>query len=132
MIVRCFSVSIKQSILVNSKNKYEILFVVDNPYWQLTLLQFSGLNAKIFYSLIQQKLVPWKLFSCATLGRFDIYYSRNHKQGDKISVRQFLENCQTKLMQTNKNISLEKSSKGLILKIGKVIIILVFMKEEII
>jgi hypothetical protein len=52
------------------------------------------------------------------LGRFDLNYARKNKTDDKISVRQFLENCQTKLMQTNKNISLEKNSKGLILKIG--------------
>ena len=45
-------------------------------------------------------------------------YARKNKTDDKISVRQFLQNCQTKLMQTNKNISLEKNSKGLILKIG--------------
>jgi hypothetical protein len=30
----------------------------------------------------------------------------------------FLQSCQTKLTQTNKNISLEKNSKNLILKIG--------------
>ena len=45
---------IKQSILVNSKNKSEVLFVVDNPYWQGTLLQFSGANAKNFYSLVKR------------------------------------------------------------------------------
>ena len=93
-------------------------FVENNSYWQGTLLQFSGLNAKNFYSLIQQKSVPWKLFSSATLGRFDIYYSRNHKQGDKISVRYFFENSHKKLLKTNKNVSYEKNSKGLILKIG--------------
>lgn len=109
---------VKESILVSSNNQFEVCFVENNSYWQGTLLQFSGLNAKNFYSLIQQKLVSWKLFSSATLGRFDIYYSRNHKQGDKISVRDFFENSHKKLQKTNKNVSYEKNSKGLILKIG--------------
>ena len=76
------------------------------------------LNANRFYCLIKQKLVFWKLFSSATLGRFDLYYSRNHKQGDKTSVRDFFENSHKKLQKTNRNVSYEKNSKGLILKIG--------------
>ncbi len=34
------------------------------------------------------------------------------------SASEFLQNCQRKLIQANKNISLEKNSKGPILKIG--------------
>ena len=33
---------IKESILVSSKNKFEVCFVGDNPYWNGTLLHFSG------------------------------------------------------------------------------------------
>ena len=77
-------------------------------------LQFSGFNAKIFYNLIKQELVPNKLFSSATLGRFDIHYSRKNK----ISVIDFFEKCHRKLNETNKNVSLQKNIKGLILKIG--------------
>lgn len=40
---------IKESILVSSKNKFEVCFVGDNPYWDGTLLHFSGLNAARFY-----------------------------------------------------------------------------------
>ena len=69
---------IKESILVSSKNKFEVLFVKGAPYWEGTILQFSGLNAKIFYSLIKQKLIHWELFSSAILGQFDIYYSRKN------------------------------------------------------
>ena len=75
------------------------------------------MNAAFFYSLIKRKLINWKLFSYAILGRFDLNYLRKNNTYDKISARQFLENCQRKLMQTNKNISLEKNSKGPILKI---------------
>ena len=49
---------------------------------------------------------------------FDIYYSRNRKQRDKISDKEFFQNCQKNLKQTNKNTSLAKNRKGWILKIG--------------
>ena len=29
---------IQESILINSKNQFEVLFVVDNSYWQATIL----------------------------------------------------------------------------------------------
>ena len=109
---------IKESILVSSKNKFQVLFVHEAPYWKGTSVYFSGASATFFYSLVKQTSINWEFFSSAILGRFDLNYARKNKTNDKISVRQFLQNCQTKLMQTNKNISLEKNSKGLILKIG--------------
>ena len=109
---------IKESILVSSKNKFQVLFVYEAPYWKGTSVYFSGASATFFYSLVKQTSINWEFFSSAILGRFDLNYARKNKTDDKISVRQFLQNCQTKLMQTNKNISLEKNSKGLILKIG--------------
>jgi hypothetical protein len=109
---------IKESILVSSKNKFQVLFVHEAPYWKGTSVYFSGASATFFYSFVKQTSINWEFFSSAILGRFDLNYVRKNKTDDKISVRQFLENCQTKLMQTNKNISLEKNSKGLILKIG--------------
>ena len=63
-------------------------------------------------------MVSWKLFSSATLSRFDLYYSRNNQSKDKIPGKEFLENCQRELKQINKNVSLEKNRKGWILKIG--------------
>ena len=109
---------IKESILVSSKNKFQVLFVHEAPYWKGTSVYFSGASATFFYSLVKQTSINWEFFSSAILGRFDLNYVRKSKTDDKISVRQFLQNCQTKLMQTNKNISLEENSKGLILKIG--------------
>jgi len=109
---------IKESILVSPENKLEALFVTEGPYWQGTILQFSGFNAKIFYNLIKQELVPNKLFSSAILGRLDIHYSRKNKISDKISVIDFFEKCHRELNETNKNVSLQKNIKGLILKIG--------------
>ena len=64
------------------------------------------------------KLFFKKLFSSATLSRFDYYYSRNTQRKEKISCKEFLENCQREFKQSNKNINLEKNNKGWILKIG--------------
>ena len=38
----------KESILVDSKNSYEVLFVIENSYWKGTKLDFSGLNGNFF------------------------------------------------------------------------------------
>jgi len=109
---------VKESIFVSSKNKFQVLFVYEAPYWKGTYVQFSGASATCFYSLVKQNLINREFFSSAILGRFDLNCVRKNKTDDTISVRQFLQNCQTKITQTNKNISLEKNSKGLILKIG--------------
>jgi hypothetical protein len=106
------------TILVNFKNQFEVCFVGDNPYWGGTLLHFSGFNATIFYSLIKQELVSWTIFSSAVLSRFDLYFEPNYKTADKASAREFLQNCQKNIKQTNKNTSLEKNRKGWIFKIG--------------
>jgi hypothetical protein len=109
---------IKEPILVNSKNIFEVYFVGDNSYWGGTLLNIPGSNAARFYSLVQKKYIDWRIFSSAVLSRFDLYFDRNYKTADKISVREFLDNCQKNLKQKNKNISLEKNTRGLLLKIG--------------
>jgi hypothetical protein len=67
---------IKEPILVTSKNKFEVLFVKEGPYWQSTILQFSGSNALGFYTFVQKNLIDWTIFSSAVLNRFDLYYSR--------------------------------------------------------
>ncbi len=109
---------IKESILVSSKNKFEVCFVGDNPYWDGTLLHFSRLNATRFYFFLKEQIIDWTIFSSAVLSRFDLYFERNYKTAEKISGREFLQNCQKNLKQTNKNSSLEKNRKGWILKIG--------------
>jgi hypothetical protein len=108
----------KEAIRVNSKNKFKVIFVKEGPYWNGTILQFSGKNALFFYICIQKRLVPWKIFSSAILNRFDLCYSRNKKVKDKVSVEDFLSDCQKKILKTTKNVSLDRNTKGLILKIG--------------
>jgi hypothetical protein len=65
---------IKESILVSSKNKFEVCFVEDNPYWDGTLLHFSGLNASRFYFFSKEQIIDWTIFSSAVLSRFDLYF----------------------------------------------------------
>lgn len=81
------------NIQLDLSNKVEVFFVKEGPYWQDTTLQFSESNANCFYSFVRKKLVNWKIFSSPTIGRCDLYYSRNNKSTDKISGKDFLENC---------------------------------------
>ena len=45
---------VKESIFVSSKNKFQVCFVGNNPYWAGTLLHFSGLNATQFYFFFER------------------------------------------------------------------------------
>ena len=58
---------IKEPILVNFKNQFEVRFVGDNPYWDDTLLHFSGLNATRFYFFAREQIIDWTIFSSAVL-----------------------------------------------------------------
>ena len=109
---------IKEPIFVNSKNKFQACFIVDNPYWQGTVVRFSGLSARFFYMLLKEKKLTGEVFSDGILGRFDIYYCREDRKTDKNRPEDFLEACHKKVRKTNQNVSFEKNQKGLILKLG--------------
>ena len=53
---------IKIPIFIGLKNIHEACFVVDNPYWQGTVVTFSGLSAKFFYMLLQEKKLRGRSF----------------------------------------------------------------------
>ena len=78
----------------------------------------SGLNAFVFYDFVQKNLINWTIFSSGVLNRFDLYYYRNTKTYEKILFREFLENCQRQLKQTNQNVIFEKNTRNLIFQIG--------------
>ena len=109
---------IKTPIFMGLKNIHEACFVVDNPYWQGTVVTFSGLSAKFFYMLLQEKKLRGEAFYDSILGRFDIYYRREDRKTDKTLPEDFLEACHKKVRKTNQNVSFEKNQKGLILKLG--------------
>jgi hypothetical protein len=106
----------KEPIQVHYNNKFEVLFVKESPYWQGTTLNFSGSNALGFYAFIQKNLIDLTVFSSAVINRFDLYYFRTNQIKDKISGKDFLENCQRKIKQTNKQIKMSVSKK--IAKVG--------------
>lgn len=113
-----FAKQIKQPILQNTDNSFQVSFVLDNPHWDGILLHFSESNAARFYFLSTQNLIDWTIFSSAILSRFDLYYSRENTISDKISTTDFLTDSYIKLKQTTKTLKLEKNSKGMSLKIG--------------
>lgn len=82
---------IKEEILVDFKNKFEVYFVQDNSYWNGTLLHFSGSNARRFYFFAKEQIIDWIVFSSGILSRFDLYFERNSKKTDKMSVKTFLK-----------------------------------------
>lgn len=81
------------------------------------MLNFPGLNANHFYTLVKSKSIDWTIFSEAVLSRVDLYFSRNNKTDNKIQVIEFLHDCHRKLNLRKNNVSLEKNQRGLILKI---------------
>ena len=105
-------------MFVNNKNKFKVIFITDQPYWNLTVVAFSGINASRFYEIIKQKPILASKFSSATLGRVDLCYSREYKITDKISVEDFFSQVDSKIKQMNQTSSYQKNSKGVILKIG--------------
>jgi hypothetical protein len=109
---------IKESILVTSKNKFKVCFVVDNFYWPGPLLHFSGSNPTRFYFFAKEQIIDWTIFSSGVLSRFDLSYSCHNKRDDKISIQDFLHECLKELQQTNTNAGYEKNSKSRILTIG--------------
>jgi hypothetical protein len=106
----------KSEVLLSSEeNNFQVIFTHNAPYWSGTILNFSGPNAKYFYSLIEQKSIDWEILNNPVLSRFDVYYSlklRNSKE----TVEQFFKNCYEKL-QLN-STTLEKNKKGNIFRIG--------------
>lgn len=81
---------IKTPIFIGLKNIHEACFVVNNPYWQGSVITFFELSAKFFYIYMKEKKLKGKVFSYVILGQFDIYYSREDRKTDKTLTEDFL------------------------------------------
>ena len=81
---------IKTPIFIGLKNIHEACFVVNNPYWQGSVITFFALSAKFFYIYMKEKKLKGKVFSYVILGQFDIYYSREDRKTDKTLTEDFL------------------------------------------
>ena len=70
-----------EDLIFEIRNRYKVSFLKStynpesNSYWTGLIVRFSGENGGYFYSLVQKKLIDWRIFdlSCTNLGRFDLY-----------------------------------------------------------
>lgn len=107
------------SVRNHSKNRFKIYITKDIPFWQGTVIHFTGENGNYFYTLLKQKSIEWIFFNEATLARFDLCYLRENKKTDKIPSSEFFIACFDKIRRTYRNVTLEKNNAGLIEKVGR-------------
>jgi hypothetical protein len=100
------------------QNQYSITFRYPNLKRKWCLLHFSGKNAAQFYRLLKEQHIDWTIFSCATLTRFDLAYSRFLKSSDNITVSDFLIKTQKRVLEIPRKVRFESNDLGVILKIG--------------
>lgn len=96
-------------------NSFEVFFSHDLPYWDGTVLHFSGPNAKEFYNWLKQNTVNWNLFRNPRLSRLDLHYTYQ-KPVLTNEVELFFQTCQS---NPNLNLDFQKNKRGKILKIGR-------------
>ena len=68
---------VQDSIQTNSKNQYQIQFVVNvSMHWDGVCVTFPSKSAAFFYQLLKEKKIDWNLFSAAKINRLDLNYLR--------------------------------------------------------
>lgn len=116
----------QETLFWNSKNKYQVYFRAYNYsdiYWDGIKIDFSGQNGHQFYNLIAAKQVNWEIFNhekSLRLARLDLCYTCK-KTDNNLNIESFFKQCYQKVGENKaiKNVSLQKSPIGWILKIGK-------------
>ena len=112
----------RHKIHFDSKNQFEIVFVLYTKYQKGIHLEFTGLNANKLYNLIKQKYIKWKNLTefDLILRRFDICYDRFNQSTDKIESKKFIIYSLQQFDDShpNKNLTVKKNKKGLLFKIG--------------
>jgi DNA relaxase NicK len=84
----------------------------------MVFASFFWKNAAQFYQLLKEQHIDWTIFSCATLTRFDLAYSRFLKSSDNITVSDFLIKTQKRVLEIPRKVRFESNDLGVILKIG--------------
>ena len=115
----------QETMFSNVKNKYQVYFRAyrySDIYWDGIKIDFSGRNGYQFYKLIVANKVDWKRFNHEKnlrLSRLDLCYRK--KIDSNTNVESFLKQSYQKVCENKalKNLSLQKSYTGWILKIGK-------------
>jgi hypothetical protein len=107
--------SLKNILRADPKNSFEVVFLEDIPYWEGTILEFSGINAREFYRHIKEHPVYWEIFQNPSLSRFDLYYSLETPLTED-SIKSFFQICQK---NSQLNLGYQKNKRGQILRIGR-------------
>nr|YP_010471931.1 hypothetical protein N4L39_pgp123 [Haslea avium]UVG41396.1 hypothetical protein [Haslea avium] len=107
---------VQDSIQTNSKNQYQIQFVVNiSSYWNGVCVAFPGNSAALFYQLSKEKKIDWNLFDSANINRFDLNYIRPIDPSQERQVVDFFKQSEQIIhskgineMERNESIELAK------------------------
>ena len=111
-----------QKIKFNSKNKFELVFILYTKYQKGTHLEFSGLHAEKIYGLMKQKRIKWENLRefNAILRLLDLCYDRYNQPTDPINCKEFIKVCfqEFQISHPRTNLVVEKNQQSLLFKIG--------------
>ena len=110
---------VQDSIQTNSKNQYQIQFVVNiSSYWNGVCVAFPGNSAAFFYQLSKEKKIDWNLFDSANINRFDLNYIRTIDPSQERQVVDFFKQSEEIIRAKGINARINSTKKELSLKIG--------------
>ena len=135
-----FSIGFNSSIYINDilqqkdslqtfshKNKYKVSFrqYTYNPkaksFWEGTKVHFSGINARYFYTLVQNKIIDWNIFdlTITDLARVDLAYNNSETTYTAQSFETFLLDSQFHIKESTNTRYVFISPDGKLLKINR-------------
>jgi len=106
--------SIQTRIQTNSKNQYQIQFVVNvSSYWNGVCVAFPGNSAAFFYQLSKEKKINWNLFDNASINRFDLNYLRSIHPSQERQVADFFKQSEETIHSKGINARINSTTKDL-------------------
>ena len=106
-------------IQINSKNQYQIQFVVNvSTYWDGVCLVFPSKSAAFFYQLLKQKKIDWNLFPAAKINRLDLNYLRPIQPSQESLVVDFFKRSEETIRAKAINARINSTKTELSLKIA--------------
>jgi hypothetical protein len=110
---------VQDSIQTNSKNQYQIQFVVNiSSYWNGVCVSFPGQSGAFFYQLSKEKKIDWNLFDSANINRFDLNYLRPIHPSQERQVADFFKQSEQTIHSKGINYHINSTKKELSLKIA--------------
>jgi hypothetical protein len=106
-------------IQINSKNQYQIQFVVNiSTYWDGLCPVFSSKSTAFFYQLLKEKKIDWNLFPAAKINRLDLNYLRPIHSSQKRLVVDFFKQSEETIRAKGVNARINSTKTELSLKIA--------------